>query len=123
MNRDAKSDPQYWRRLFIFVLLGGAVAIVAARAVMLHLFPEVVSARLPDRASQQHIGEMLIPARRGEIVDRKGAVLAMSTPMVTVGCNPRLFPEDKALRKSLAKLLGQPESWLRKKLKRYAERY
>ncbi len=110
------------RRNVIFVLLGSALLAVVWRAVMLHLFPEYISARLPDRADHQHVGEMLIPARRGEIVDRNGAVLALSTPMVTVGCNPSRFPDAPEKRKALAKLLDKPDSWLRKKLQRYADK-
>ena len=123
MSRLPETGDTPLRRGIVVVLLSVGVLAVVVRAAMLHLFPEVVSAKLPDRANRQHVGEMLIPARRGEIVDRNGAVLALSTPMVTVGCNPRIFPDDPAQRATLAKLLGKKQSWLKKKLSRYAERY
>ncbi len=122
MAREAMVDDLNMRRTVLFVLLGVGLILVVWRAVTLHLFPEYISARLPDRADRQHVGEMLIPARRGEIVDRNGAVLALSTPMVTVGCNPTLFPDDPQRRKALAKLLEKPDHWLLEKLKRYGDK-
>ncbi len=109
------------RRILVGGVLFLALTAVVWRAVTLHLFPEEVSARLPSRVNQ-HIGEMLIPARRGEIVDRNGAVLALSTPVVTVGCNPQEFTASSEQRSKLESLLGEQRGWLDHKLSRYTSR-
>lgn len=142
---------QFWtmRPLLVVGVFVAVIAVLSWRAVQLHLFPEEVSARLPDRAKNQHVGEMMIPPRRGEIVDRKGAVLALSTPVVTVGVNPsqllalrqgwldqrqdesqekRQHAEGALLLqqkrwKRLDELLGQPSGWFQQKLERYASRH
>ncbi len=109
------------RRILVGGLLLLAMAALVWRAVVLHLLPEEVSARIPQRV-KQHIGDMLIPARRGEIVDRNGAVLALSTPVVTVGCNPQQFRASVHQRTELEKLLGEESGWLASKVARYASR-
>ncbi len=122
MVRQEGSGDSKIRRRVIFGLLGGGLAAVVWRAVQLHLFPEAFSEQLLHRADSQHIGKMSIPARRGEILDRNGVVLAMSTPMVTVGCNPQLFPDSPKKRRALEKLLEKPKGWLKRRLKKYASK-
>ncbi|MBT7307773.1 MAG: penicillin-binding protein 2, partial [Gammaproteobacteria bacterium] len=121
MRRQVVTGDTPLRRATVLVLLALAMGAVVWRAMVLHLFPEEVSARLPYRVNQ-HLGKMSIPARRGEIVDRNGEVLALSTPMVTVGCNPQKFPQSREKRAALAALLGQSDSWLKKKLNRYGDK-
>ena len=121
MQRQAVTGDTPWRKRVVIALLAAGAAAVVWRAMMLHLFPEEISAKLPYRV-KQHIGKMLIPARRGEIVDRTGEVLALSTPMVTVGCNPQKFPDSVEKRAALAKLLGKTDRWLKKKLERYEDK-
>ena len=119
MKRGSVTGDTMVRRIAVGIPLLVAMAILVWRAVMLHLFPEEVSTRLPGRVAQ-HISKMEIPAIRGEIVDRNGSVLALSTPVVTVGCNPQKFPDSREIRIRLAKLLGESEGWLNKKLARYS---
>ncbi len=142
---------QLWsiRPLLMAGVLTAVVVLLVWRAVQLHMFPEEVSTRLPDRAKNQHIGEMRIPPRRGEIVDRNGSVLALSTPVVTVGVSPRQLLAlrqrwteerkngDQSQRqraegalllqqsrwKKLDKLLGKSSGWFRQKLEHYASRH
>lgn len=121
MKRGAVTGDTVVRRIVVGFPLLVAMAVLVWRAVILHLFPEEVSAQLPDRVAQ-HISSMEIPAIRGEIVDRTGSVLALSTPVVTVGCNPQQFPDSGEMRIKLAKLLGENESWLKKKLSRHASK-
>ncbi len=119
--RDVVAGDSLVRRILVGGLLLLAMTALVWRAVVLHLLPEEVSARIPHRV-KQHIGEMLIPARRGEIVDRNGAVLALSTPVVTVGCNPQKFSASAQQHAELEKLLGEESGWLAGKVSHYASR-
>ena len=121
MRRGAVTGDTMVRRIVVGAPLLAATAVLVWRAVMLHMLPQEVSVKLPGRVTQ-HIGEMEIPAIRGEIVDRNGAVLALSTPVVTVGCNPQKFPDSGETRSRLARLLGESESWLSEKLKRHSSK-
>jgi len=47
-----------------------------------------------------------IPAHRGMIIDREGAVLAVSTPLESVWVNPKLFKPTAIQLSALARILG-----------------
>ncbi|MBT7231152.1 MAG: hypothetical protein HN870_10965, partial [Gammaproteobacteria bacterium] len=55
MSRLPETGDTPLRRGIVVVLLSVGVLAVVVRAAMLHLFPEVVSAKLPDRANRQHV--------------------------------------------------------------------
>ena len=84
----------------------------------------------PDELSQesldklkQHIEVVSIPVKRGAIVDRYGAPLAEDRSLVSVGCNPRLFPKDPQTITQLAQLLNWSEEQLKNRLRNASSVY
>lgn len=89
--------------------------IVAGRAVILHLSSESVSPNFPN-VMKQYVKTITIPSMRGDILDRNGETLALSTPMVIVGVRNREFTKSIEKRRELAKLLDRSDEWLSKKV-------
>jgi cell division protein FtsI (penicillin-binding protein 3) len=71
---------------------------------------------LGDRALQQQVEEMPVPARRGTIEDRNGMELAVSEDSVTVFAHPFLIDNPASVAARLASLLGVSEDELLEKL-------
>ncbi len=87
---------------FLTMFLLCAVALVA-RAVNLQV---VDTDFLQDQGEARYLREVEIPTRRGNILDRNGEPLAVSTPVDSVWVNPKMLlqsPEDIA---PLAQALG-----------------
>jgi cell division protein FtsI (penicillin-binding protein 3) len=94
----------------LFLLLLGAAT---ARAAWLGT---VKSDSLGDRAVQQQVEDLVVPARRGTIVDRRGVELAVSEDAVTVFAHPFLIDDPAAVAARLAPLVGRTEAELLEKL-------
>jgi cell division protein FtsI (penicillin-binding protein 3) len=94
----------------LFVLLLGAAT---ARAAWLGT---VKSGSLGDRAVQQQVEDLVVPARRGTIFDRHGLELAVSEDSVTVFAHPFLIDNPARVAARLAPLLGRPQGELLEKL-------
>jgi cell division protein FtsI/penicillin-binding protein 2 len=71
---------------------------------------------LGDRALQQQVEDMPVPARRGTIEDRNGMDLAVSEDSVTVFAHPFLIDNPARVATRLASLLGVSEDELLEKL-------
>jgi cell division protein FtsI (penicillin-binding protein 3) len=92
------------------VLLSAAILAsftgLGVRLVCLHVVDRDNLMRFVAKARRQIITEH---ARRGDILDRNGAMLATSTTLVQLGVDPQaLRPEDEVKWPRLAELLGQP---------------
>ncbi|MBA3262834.1 MAG: penicillin-binding protein 2 [Thermoleophilaceae bacterium] len=94
----------------LFLLLLGAAT---ARATWIGT---VKAGSLGDRAVQQQVEDMVVPARRGTIVDRRGMELAVSEDAVTVFAHPFLIDNPARVAARLAPLLGSSEDEVLKKL-------
>jgi cell division protein FtsI (penicillin-binding protein 3) len=94
----------------LFLLLLGAAT---ARATWLGT---VKSDSLGERAVQQQIEDLEVPARRGTILDRRGVELAVSEDAVTVFAHPFLIDHPAAVAARLSPLIGRTESELLGKL-------
>ena len=94
----------------LFLLLLGAAT---ARATWIGT---VKAGSLGDRAVQQQVEDMVVPARRGSILDRNGMELAVSEDAVTVFAHPFLIDNPVAVAARLAPLLGRSEDDLLKQL-------
>ena len=64
-------------------------------------------ARSRERAVQQQVEDLDVPARRGTITDRHGVELAVSEDAITVFANPFLIDEPGRVAARLAPLLGR----------------
>jgi cell division protein FtsI (penicillin-binding protein 3) len=94
----------------LFLLLLGAAT---ARAAWLGT---VKSDSLGERAVQQQVEDLEVPARRGTILDRHGKELAVSEDAITVFAHPFLIDDPAAVAARLAPLVGRTEQELLEKL-------
>lgn len=100
----------------LFVCFGG----VAARLVWLHVVDRDSLLKTITRTRQQMTHEV---ARRGDILDARGGLLATSSTRRVLGVDPSsLRPQDEKRWPELAALIGMPEADLRRIfLTRYRE--
>lgn len=108
LKRDRANQPGDWRevlrsRLFVcaalFVLWTAAIE---ARLVYLQV---VEHADMMARANRQQLRTVKLPAKRGEIVDRAGNVLAYSVDADTIGADPSEVDDPKAVAKRVCAAL------------------
>jgi cell division protein FtsI (penicillin-binding protein 3) len=94
--------PPATRLLALFAMMAFAFGAISVRLVVL----QVGQAReLKDRALDQRVRTTELPAQRGQILDRDGARLALSTPASDVYADPRLVLDPWASAIKLAPLL------------------
>ena len=92
----------------LFVCFGG----VAARLVWLHVVDRDSLLKTINRTRQQYNPEV---ARRGDILDARGGLLATSSTQRVLGVDPNsLRPQDEPRWPELAALIGMPVSELRR---------
>ena len=114
------------RVLILAVLLAGMFVGLAGRLAYLQLYRH---AELSQMAERQYSRTVVLPARRGPILDRHGAALATSTPAESLFAQPRFVGDPVRVSARLAPLLNLPERdlhatltssrpfvWLRRKL-------
>lgn len=95
---------------FAFV---GALGAAFTRAVYLQIFERE---RMLGLAQDQYLREVEIPARRGDIFDRRGTPLAQSVEVDSIWIDPSLEPDLKKSSRGLAKALGLDAEDLHRKL-------
>jgi cell division protein FtsI (penicillin-binding protein 3) len=94
--------PPATRLLALFAVMAFAFGAISVRLVVL----QVGQAReLQDRALDQRVRTTELPAQRGQILDRNGARLALSTPASDVYADPRLVLDPWGSAIKLAPLL------------------
>ena len=102
-----------WRsRFVVFVLFAGFVALLA-RAVFLQL---VSNDFLQTQGAMRYARTLDMPATRGKITDRNGAVLASSLPAFAIWAIPEDVDASPEKLLELARLLKMPEAELKKKI-------
>lgn len=109
----AVNVPTWRSRLVLFVMFA-AFAALAVRALWLQ---GMSTQFLQKQGKSRYERTLELPATRGKIMDRNGAVLASSLPVKAVWAIPEdvlKSPADKI--SALARLLEMPEADLRKKL-------
>jgi cell division protein FtsI (penicillin-binding protein 3) len=94
----------------LFLLLLGAATL---RATWLGT---VQAGSLGDRAVQQQVEDLVVPARRGTIFDRHGVELAVSEDAITVFAHPFLIDDPARVAARLAPLVGRSQDELLEKL-------
>lgn len=108
------------RRRFVLLLFMLGVAGLIWRAVDQQIFEKDF---LQSEGADRYLDRVEVPAHRGVITDRKGAVLAMSTPVDSVAANPRLLRADSENLAPLARALGMKLDDLRQRLARYSHKH
>jgi len=119
--RAQKTDPNYlWRRRTVMFLMFAAASALVFRAVDQQIFEKDF---LQSEGADRYLAKVSMPAHRGLITDRNGLILAVSTPVVSIGANPRVLkPTGRTLR-ALASALEVSPLYLRKRLAKYSKRH
>ena len=108
------------RRKGLLVAMMLAMSVLVGRAVYLQIFNKDF---LQDKGDMQHVGVVPVSAYRGQIKDRNGEPLAISTPVQSIWVNPRqLKDSDSDKIGQMAKILSMPEKELRAVLAKEADK-
>ena len=106
------------RHWFVLAFLFLIMALLLFRAFNLQILNNEY---LQDRGKASQLSEVAVKPVRGRILDRRGEVLAISTPVDSICADPRvLLPSNEHLDQ-LADVLGLPLSQLKKLLQSRAE--
>ncbi len=114
------SDDFTGRRKGLLVVMMLAMSVLVGRAAYLQIFNKDF---LQDKGDLQHVGVVPVSAYRGQIKDRNGEPLAISTPVQSIWVNPRQLKEaDSEKIGQMAKILSMPEKELRAILAKEADK-
>jgi cell division protein FtsI (penicillin-binding protein 3) len=110
-----------YRSSLLGALVGVGLALVAARTAWIMLVPD---ARLEDKARALYHDIVVLEARRGDILDRDGNIMATTVSMPALHADPaRISPEEiPALAEELAPMVGRSEAWIAKRLAKHQSR-
>ena len=108
------------RRYTVLGLFGLAAVLLVWRAVDQQILEKDF---LQSEGADRYLTRVEVPAHRGLITDRRGDVLALSTPVDSVAANPRVIGNDAQQMVALAKALGMDAGQLRARLARYSQRH
>ncbi|RFC47358.1 MAG: cell division protein FtsI (penicillin-binding protein 3) [Verrucomicrobia bacterium] len=110
----SKGFASSYRIVLLAVVILVCFAGLGARLVFLHVIDRDVLVRFIDKARRQIIVES---ARRGDVLDAKGGILATSRTLIVLGVDPQsLRKEDETKWPQLAELIGLPLADLTKTL-------
>lgn len=98
------SRPPAGRLAALFIAMTFAFATIFVRLAFLQVSGQ--AAELQERALDQRVRTVALPADRGQILDRDGDSLAISTPAVDVYADPRYVTEPWTTASALSPLLG-----------------
>jgi cell division protein FtsI (penicillin-binding protein 3) len=106
------------RRYLLLGIMSTAMLVLSGRAVYLQVLDRVF---LKDKGNLQHVSVVDVSAYRGQIKDRNGEPLAISTPVQSVWINMRQIKDsDREKLGEMAKILGMPSKDLDAFLKKEA---
>ncbi|UCB56367.1 MAG: penicillin-binding protein 2 [Thiotrichales bacterium] len=108
-----------WRRLSVLLAFVCLVAVLAGRALDMQVLHSAFFERQGDARQLRNV---TIPANRGDIVDRNGEPLAISTPVNSIWLNPQAFAAEEKSLKQLGRLLSIDPARLKKKIHSYQDR-
>ncbi|MFO0594326.1 MAG: penicillin-binding protein [Myxococcaceae bacterium] len=105
-NMQPMEAPTKWMRLRVYVIGVVFFALLVGALGRAWNLQVAQKDRLKAYAEDQYVRAMEIPARRGEIVDRRGARLASSVDVDSVWLDPSMAGDAREVAKKLAKTLG-----------------
>ena len=103
MSRNKTSCSCEGRRIFLYMCMGLAAAVLVWRAVSLQVLDNQF---LKDQVQARHIRVVSLSAHRGKITDRNGEPLAISTPVESVWVNPQQLGGEQQRIPELVKVLS-----------------
>jgi cell division protein FtsI (penicillin-binding protein 3) len=120
-RREEQALPSYaGRRYTVLGLFGLAVLALVWRAVDQQILEKDF---LQSEGADRYLATVEVPAHRGLITDRRGDVLALSTPVDSVAANPRVLQMNSAQRAAVAAALEISVDALRDRLARYRHKH
>ena len=118
MSEERKMAPVGRLYGFLLIFLLCSIALVA-RAVNLQI---VDTEYLQDQGEARYLRDIEVPSPRGNILDRNGEPLAVSTPVSSLGVNPRKLLEVPDGITRLADALGTDADALERRIAQRAKR-
>ena len=103
--------------IFSFIVFAFLIFGIGAWYVMV-----AQSSFLQKEGDKRQVRNFAIPAARGTITDRRGHVLAMSTPMISVAIDPKALNNKPDYQTSLASALSIPIEIIHEKIRQNAEK-
>ena len=118
---ESRSLPSYAGRRYTVL----ALFVIAAVALIWRAVDQQILEKdfLQSEGADRYLDQVEVPAHRGLITDRRGDVLALSTPVDSVAANPRVLGADARQTLVLAKALDMKPQQLRDRLARYSSRH
>jgi cell division protein FtsI (penicillin-binding protein 3) len=108
-----------WRGWLVAFAFAAAGTALVGRALWLQVIDKDF---LLGQGDARHLRVVPVPAHRGTITDRNGEVLAVSTPVESISCNPREVLAQPQRIAALARVLGLQPAALRAHLSERAAR-
>jgi cell division protein FtsI (penicillin-binding protein 3) len=102
-----------WRSKFVVALVGLGSCVLIGRAVSIQIIDNQFYL---DQGEKRYAHELELPASRGRITDRHGALLATSVSVPSVWAIPKDVQATREQRRELARLLALPAAEVDKKL-------
>ena len=120
-RREEQALPSYaGRRYAILGLFAFAALALVARAVDQQILEKDF---LQSEGNDRYLARVEMPAHRGLITDRRGDVLALSTPVDSIAANPRVLQPDARQLDVIAGALKMSAETLRDRLARYRSKH
>lgn len=124
MEKAAEQKKRLEKRLGIYLVI--VTAIIISLLSRLFYLQVVSAAEFQSQSKKNRIREVTMEARRGDIMDRKGQVLATSKPVFTISIsNVGLKDQDEVIQR-LVEVLADPEitaEVIKEKMKLNPRRY
>ena len=95
--------PPVWRQYLVLGVLFAAVGVTALRVVQIQV---VEQGHLHAQGDARYLREITVLPQRGQILDRNGQVLAVSTPVESLWAEPRVFCQAREEWKPMLKILN-----------------
>jgi len=121
IKRQPVAVPSFvWRRRAVVALFVMAGSVLIWRGVDQQVLERDF---LQSEGADRYLERVRQEPRRGIITDRRGEVLALSTPVDSLVADPRLLRPDAPHLDLLAEALDMPAKEIRERLERYASRH
>ncbi len=116
---DPHNANHYGRHWFALAILLVGMLLLLARALHLQVLD---NGRLLAEGRARQLGTVAVKPVRGRILDRRGEVLAISTPVDSIWADPRVFASGDIDLSPLTKALDLSPGQLRKLLQRHSHK-
>lgn len=117
-NKNNKSDYQL-RRMIVLSVFTLVVSGLLYRALDMQVINQPF---FKQQGDARHLRVVPVSAHRGDIYDRNGEPMAISTPVDSVWINPQELQADTAQLSTLAKVLDLSETHLKNKLEKLSNK-